>query len=111
MDSAVRSSNWEMTMSTTYQAAASKFGTVSHEGRTLALTQQAYADNYGTDGGVRYRATAMDDDSNEYRVEWATTPEWDAAQAAYRADPDCVAHQGDESEACDWANPVAITSI
>ena len=48
-----------------YQSASAKFGTVEHNGVTLALTQQAYANNYGTNGGERYCATLVDEVADE----------------------------------------------
>ena len=94
-----------------YQAAAAKFGTVTHEGVELALSQQAYADNYGTDGGVRYFAKAIDVDGNEYRVSWDTTAAWDANEAAYQADPESNTPNEDESEACDWTSPAEVVAL
>lgn len=94
-----------------HQAAAAKFGTVeTSDGTTLALTQQAYADNHGTDGGVRYYAGAIDEDGNAYRVSWDTTAAWDAREAAYRADPENAAPAEDESDACDWSAPAEIVA-
>lgn len=110
-----------------YQAAAAKFGTVDHNGTTLALTQQAYSDNYGTDGGVRYYAAAVDADCNEYCVEWDTTAAWnDAVESMHEAEqavsqaggigkPDYdsadVSMVEDESNACAWATPAGIKAL
>lgn len=94
-----------------YQAAAAKFGTVEHEGKTLALTQQAYCDNTGAGDQVAYFAAAVDADGNAYKVKWDTTMEWDEAQAAYRADPLNAPVPEDESAACDWSAPAAIVEI
>lgn len=94
-----------------FQDAAKEFGTATMNGLTVALTQNAYPDNYGTDGGVRYYAHAVDKNGNTYIVAWDTTQEWDNNQQAYKDDPaenswllDC-----DESHSCDWDNPVSIT--
>ena len=94
---------------TTFNDAASEFGTVEHNGVELALTQQAYVN--GTDGAVRYYAAAIDTDGNDYRVEWDTTARWDAAEAAYKTDPANNDAPEDESLACDWNNPVEITAL
>lgn len=93
-----------------HHVAAKKFGTVNHDGITLALTQQAYANNYGTDGGVCYRASAIDAEGRAYLARWDTTDAWDAREAAYRADPENASPAEDESEACDWSAPVEIVS-
>jgi len=87
------------------------FGTVNHNGATITLTQAAYANNHGTDGGVRYRAHGVDSDGGEYLVEWDTTASWDAAEAAYKADPENAAPNEDESTACDWGSPASVTAI
>ena len=42
--------------------------TVPYKGITLYLEQDAYADNCGTNGGVIYRATAVDLEGNNYNV-------------------------------------------
>ena len=94
-----------------YQAAAAKYGTVEHNGTVLALTQQAYAENHGTDGGVRYYAAAIDAEGNEYRVEWDTTAAWDAITKAYWADPENAPTPDDESLACDWTAPAAVIAL
>ena len=75
------------------------FGTVAWNGNTLRLQQQAYCDNYGTDGAVRYYAHAIDENGNCYRVAWDTTAAWDAREPE---------EANDESDACDWDNPVEI---
>lgn len=69
-----------------HRVAAKKFGTVEHDGRTLALTQQAYCDAYGTDGTVCYYASAVDDEGGTYKVRWDTTADWDAQCAAATAE-------------------------
>jgi hypothetical protein len=96
------------------------YGTVNFKGKTYTLTQQASAENYGTNGGVRYYASAVDANGNKHIVIWDTTPEWDAAQAeaekvARRYAPQSApeyeypAILGDESNACDWDNPAEVT--
>ena len=95
----------------TYQSAAAEFGTVDHQGAVLALTQQAYINNHGTDGAVRYYAAAIDTDGNDYQVAWDTTEAWNACEAAFRADPENAAPNDDESLACDWAHPAEIRAL
>lgn len=91
------------------------FGTVNYQGKILTLTQQAYADNYGTNGGVRYYAHAVDADGNEYIVAWDTTGEWDTQREIYKRDGDstdegarALAYVEDESNACDWDSPANV---
>lgn len=91
-----------------YQAAAAKYGTVEHNGQALALTQQAYINNHGTDGGVRYYAKAIDAEGGEYLVAWDTTAAWDARCATAEETGDAL---DDESDACDWDAPAAITAL
>lgn len=78
------------------------YGRVEHKGKTLTLMQDAYCDNYGTDGGVRYYASARDAAGNIYRIAWDTTAEWDDM------DPE---DQDDESNACAWDNPASVELI
>lgn len=93
------------------------YGTVTYEGKTYTLAQQAYADNYGTDGGVAYYASAIDAEGNGYRVTWHLTPEYEAAaarvQAAYSDgnEPDGrdLSLVEDESNACDWETPYDVS--
>ena len=68
-------------------------GTVTHNGKTFTLTQDAYI----TSNGSRdyYRAHAVDANQNEYYILWDII------------DADC----DDESNACDWSNPSDIISI
>lgn len=101
------------------------FGTVDHKGKTLYLLGQAIADNYGTDGLVRYYAEAIDANGTEYRIAWDTTSEWDLAceldrlMAESDLDDDQIARieelsdmvlpdVSDESNACDWSDPVSV---
>jgi len=103
----------------------------------LTLLQDAYINNYGTNGGVRYCAVAKDDDGNEYEVIWDTTPAWDMACELAKLEAwkeQCEDHNDDfseedaerlaelsekvnsslcddESNACDWDNPTEINEI
>ena len=92
----------------TYQDAAAKFGTVDHNGATLAITQVAYMDNYGTDGGVRYYAKAIDAEGDAYLVAWDTTVAWDERCATAAETGDAL---DDESDACDWGAPASIKAV
>jgi hypothetical protein len=87
------------------------YGTVTYNGKTIHLTQQAYANNYGTDGDVRYYAHGIDDNGVEYRVAWSTTAAWDAEQDAYQADPENFTASLNEEDACDWTDPVEAREL
>lgn len=104
---------WTTPEEDAYAAALSENnGTVEHNGRTLALTQPAYCDAYGTDGEVCYYASAIDDNGGTYKVRWDTTADWDArcaaVQAEMQAGEDITDPLDDESDACDWDSPVEI---
>lgn len=86
-------------------------GDITFDGKIIHLTEQAYPNNYGTDGGVRYYARGVDDDGVEYVVAWDTTEEWNAEQDAYRADPDNFEVSIPEDEVCDWSDPVYIREV
>jgi hypothetical protein len=89
------------------------YGTVNFNGKTLTLTQGAYCDNYGTQGNVRYYASAVDADGNKYIVAWDTTEQWQQWQKEYANhdnDYDYIAGLEDESNACDWDNPIEVRS-
>lgn len=105
---------------------AAEFGTVDFEGKTYTLTNQAQADNHGTEGLVRYTARAVDDSGHEYVLAWDTTDAWDVAcKVAAMDDEDEIAEviaeadltQGelpdvsDESNACDWDSPVSVKAV
>jgi hypothetical protein len=83
-----------------------RYGNVSVDGKLIHLTENAYADNYGTDGEVRYYAHGRDDQGNEYLVSWETTAAWDAQEEAARADPDNFVPTLEEESACDWGAPI-----
>ena len=80
----------------------------------IALTQQAYVENYGA--GVCYYAAGIDQQGNVYQVAWDTTQAWDDAQEAYHTalrngdNPD-AGMLDDESNACDWDEPLSIRLI
>ena len=66
---------------------------VSFEGKEYTLTQQAYIDG-PADGTPVYKATAVDQEGNEYEVEWEVRENWEEIE--------------DESDMCDWENPVSV---
>ncbi|MFA6321661.1 MAG: hypothetical protein WCY36_07390 [Candidatus Omnitrophota bacterium] len=113
----------------TYTEAKKQYGTATLNGLTVALTEQAVADNYGTNPTrVCYYASAIDRKGRRYTVRWETTTDWDeAVEAGYLEAQDdltgddqarldilrdkCLPDCGDEGNACDWDNPVTITLI
>lgn len=64
-------------------------------GANVTLTREAYADNYKDT--VRYYSVGVDPQGNEYDVVW----ELEMSLEEYR-------ELEDESEACDWDNPIII---
>ncbi len=106
---------------------SNEFGTVTHEGVEYQLTEQAYASNYGTDGGVRYYASAIDLEGIFYEVAWDTTEAWDLSNEREKLRADSylkypeeeerlaelegmvLPDVSDESNACDWLSPVLVT--
>ena len=87
------------------------YGTVKYKGKTYTLTQIACADN-GPDGTTRYYARAEDAQGVVHEIVWETTDDWNAHQN----NPDHPMHVGDwscgwcedESNACDWDNPIIV---
>lgn len=75
--------------------------TVEFEGKTYTLTQEAYVGTYAT----KYHAAAVDDEGNKYTITWETTEEWDNAR---KID---LSYCEDESDACDWDNPVNVELV
>lgn len=69
---------------------------VKFEGREYTLQQDAYIDGVAGDTPV-YKAMALDDEGNEYEVTWEVVDHWEELE--------------DESEMCDWENPVSVESI
>lgn len=101
-------------------------GEVVFKGKKYALIQSAYVDNYGMDGGVRYYAHAIDKIGKKYKVAWDTTAEWNKHQGGHEEQDASgykvigpVAHPDkmtcgfceDESNACDWDNPISVESV
>ena len=80
-------------------------GTVEHDGDTIYLTQQAYV----SDDGQTYRSRGVDIDDNGYRITWINL------YADHRCGHDgncavegCNGWCEDESNACDWDNPLSV---
>jgi len=46
--------------------------------------EDAYSDNYGCDGEVRYYATATDAQDKKYNVTWVTTDAWDNSEKIFK---------------------------
>ena len=117
---------------------AKRYGTVKVDGKKYWLKQQAFVDNYGTDGGVRYYASAIDRRGNQFKIAWDTTASWDAMNKAVNLrerikqaennGEDCLverheleqitsdwgdvdSYNFDESDACDWDKPVEAVEI
>jgi len=113
-----------------------EYGMVTFEGKVYKLTEQAYMDNYGTNGEIRYYAHAEDKDGNRCRVAWDTTAEHDMAcelailedreemrqkygDELSEADAERLAElremnlpdPSDESIACDWSKPVEVIPV
>jgi len=112
------------------------YGTVNYEGKTYKMNQDAYPENYGTDGEIRYYATAIGPDGAEYNITWETTKGWDKANAEAKRVEELLAEQklgylneaeetelatlldspntswlDDESNACDWDRPIDVQRI
>ena len=102
------------------------YGTVSFEGKELPVTQAAYVSNDGTE----YYSTAEDSEGKEYLVTWETTNEWNLSVELYDLElrgkdiyeddierleelrnMDGLVDVEDESNACDWDNPVSVAAI
>lgn len=75
--------------------------TVIFENVEIELTQEAYLANEG-----QYLAAGKDIDGNVWQVEWATKIEWDEEQEKARNGEDFSGWAEDESNACNWDNPI-----
>lgn len=77
-------------------------GSFEKDGEFFVLLGQAVPKNIGTDNDYGYTATAKknsewdDDDASRYRVWWDVLDDFDAE------------NDSDESNACDWSNPISI---
>lgn len=104
------------------------FGTVRFEGKEYTLTEDAYCDNYGSNGDVRYYAHAVDASGNECLVTWETAEKWNLAQELFKLEAkDEVSVEDkarfeelstmtlvsidDEANACDWDTPYSVEEI
>ena len=85
--------------------ATNNFGDITHEGKTIHLTNEAVESNFGTEGGSRFYAAGVDDNGAEYRIAWDTTEAWDKKIA------DGYEPCGDYEESCDWGNPVEVREV
>jgi len=74
---------------------------VGLEGNDYRVTNEPIANRFITDGKARYRAWGLDRNDNLVIIYWDTTAEWDEKVAN-------EVEGLDESEACDWDNPVAV---
>ena len=130
-----RRSNRRFIMSSTlFETMSKKYSTVEFEGKTYALTQDAFVDNYGTNGDVCYRAMAIDEQGNKYNVIWYLDEAYEKNGKDYnryikltdlsehqpldddeQSEFDTLIDDGqpspneDESNACDWDEPAHIT--
>ena len=114
---------------TELKISSNQFGTVTFNGKEFNLTQDAYVVNYGTEGEVRYEASAVDTDGNNYLVIWETTEEYNKSQRLHNLEDAFEAGKldeeeieeieelqeeydsgycEDESNACDWENPIEV---
>lgn len=71
---------------------------IKWEGKELRTTQDPYCDNYYcmVDGTIAsFFAHAVDADNNEYKIRW-----------------EIINHETtDQSETCDWENPVDVDKL
>lgn len=92
-----------------------KYGMVVFNGIEYVLTQQAYPDHYKN--GVRYFSSAMDKNGNMALMEWETCDDWNEASELWET----MHHESimddlpgileEESNACDWDNPINVTIL
>ena len=85
----------------TYNDYKANYGEITSDGKTYALTQDAYPTGGSFDAGIGrydgnwYEAHAEDTEGNEYMIRW-TRVDWDAE---------------DGGDACDWDNPDYISVL
>jgi len=86
------------------------YGVVTLGGLTVRLTSDPECVNNGTDGGVRYQASAVGEDGQEYTVLWDTVDGWE--DHVWGEDgcvvEDCHGWCSDGANACDWDRPAEI---
>ncbi|MWV44931.1 hypothetical protein GRF59_15015 [Paenibacillus sp. HJL G12] len=69
---------------------------IDFEGKTLKTTQDPYIDGVSGER-PHYKATAVDAENNEYILVWDVYDEYEEIT--------------DESEMCDWYNPIGVTLV
>jgi excisionase family DNA binding protein len=77
-----------------------EFGAVTFDGKEYTLTQNAWLTHtQGLDGIAdnHYLANAINQDGNEYNVYWNPVEGWERME--------------DESDCCDWTNPVHVSKL
>lgn len=86
---------------------AQDFGTITCDAGTFELLQDAYPENYGTDGGIRFYASARGVGGDTCRLGWDTTQAWKDNEAANQAALSAgeIPDDLDYSDACDWQKP------
>ena len=90
MEDYIRENKEEIKMFETLNETNSTIVTV--DGTELRTTQEPYLN------GDNYTANAVDQDDNEYKIIWEIThPDFENLE--------------DESEACDWDNPVSVEKL
>lgn len=83
------------------------FGTIKWGAVNITIDTQPEIGNYGTDSDVRYYASGSDAHGNEYAIEW----EYLLTDHIMGEDGHCIldtcgGYCEDESNACDWDNPI-----
>lgn len=76
---------------------------VNFEGKEITLTQDAYLD--GTHAAPHYQAAGVDAAGNEVIVKWEILEHW------LNEDGSLNGELEDESDACDWDNPVEVEGL
>jgi hypothetical protein len=73
------------------------FGTILVDGKEYTLTKNPYV--AGSFGKVYYDGLVEDEEGNEYRISWALKDGIEIDEVE------------DESDACDWDNPILIIAL
>lgn len=90
------------------------YGTITYKGKEYTLMQQPYI--AGINEEPYYLANAIDNKGNEYEVEWElneyTREMYDETERQRElGEIPNYSLVEDESNACDWDNPVCVTQI
>ena len=87
-----------------YEEYKKEYGEVIFEGRKYALKEEPYMDQYELRGWemTEYNANALDEMGDLYYITWDTTTEFD--KKLEEEELQFI----DESEACDWENPITV---